>query len=61
MSECHVVTLTLTISMDEMDGTFEQSAEIAAALVEEAVSSQWDANADIEVTRWSLAIERNAR
>ena len=54
MSDCHVVTLTLTVSMDEMDGTPEQSAEIAVALVEEALASHWDADADIAVSRWSL-------
>lgn len=43
----HVVTLTLAVRMDEMDGTPEQSAEIAACIVEEAIRQHWGGDAEV--------------
>jgi hypothetical protein len=40
--------------MDEMDGTPEQSAEIALDLVNDAIATQWDANAVVQVDRYHI-------
>lgn len=48
----HRVELELKVVfiMDEMDGTPEESAEIAMGLVEESIRQHWDANAQITFT-----------
>lgn len=51
MSE-HLVTLTVRLRMTEMDGTAEQSAEIAQDLVYEAIRDSWDADAEVSVTEY---------
>lgn len=50
----HVVTLTVTVEMDNMNGTPEQSAWIALDLVSDALATHWDADADIVVVRWAI-------
>lgn len=50
----HTVTLTVVLHMDEMDGTPEQSAEIAHDLVTEALAEHWDADPEIVVSRWTV-------
>ena len=49
----HEVELRVKVVMDEMDGTAEQSAEIADTLVYEAISKHWDAGAEVEVVSFS--------
>ena len=45
----HKVVLAVELVMDEMDGTAEQSAEIALDVVQEAIAKHWDAEADVSV------------
>lgn len=52
----HTVALTVILQMDEMDGTPEQSAEIAHDLVSEALAEHWDADADVQVDRYHIDI-----
>lgn len=54
--ETHTITLTVTVEMDEMDGTPEQSAEIALDLVSDAIATQWDADADVQVDRYHIGV-----
>lgn len=49
----HKVTLAVEILMDEMDGTAEQSVEIALNLVEEAIALHWTTEAKISVTGYA--------
>lgn len=41
------MSLTVTVVMDEMDGTADQSSEIAMNIVNEQIRG-WDGNAQIE-------------
>jgi len=52
----HTITLAVTVEMDEMDGTPEQSAEIALDLVSEALATHWDADADVQVDRYRVGL-----
>lgn len=45
----HKIQLLVEVTMDEMDGTSEQSAEIAMNLVQELIADSWDANAEVSV------------
>jgi hypothetical protein len=45
----HKIVLAVELTMDEMDGTTEQSAEIALDLVTEAIAKHWDAEAEVAV------------
>lgn len=49
MSRSHEVVIAVKCMMDEMDGTPEESAEIAAIIIEEAVAKYWDADAEVYV------------
>jgi len=51
MSQKHTVVLTVIVDMDEMDGTVEQSAEIATFMVQDCLAARWDANADVYVSQ----------
>lgn len=46
----HLVVLQVVVSMDEMDGSVEESAEIALDLTTEAIHKHWDKNAEVIVT-----------
>lgn len=46
----HFVVLTARFEMDQMDGTAEQSAEIALGLTLDALSAHWTAPHSIEIT-----------
>jgi hypothetical protein len=48
--ETHTVTLSVFVTMTKMQGTPEESAEIAACIVEEAIALHWDANAEVAIT-----------
>lgn len=52
MSATHRIVLKLTFTMDEMDGTPEQSAEIAMNLVSEAVERDWFTPDDVEAIEY---------
>ena len=45
----HTIKLEVVLQMDEMDGTSEQSAEIAMELVREAIATEWDNTAEVSV------------
>ena len=45
----HTIKLEVVLQMDEMDGTSEQSAEIAMELVREAIATAWDNTAEVSV------------
>ena len=45
----HTIKLEVVLQMDEMDGTSEQSAEIAMELVREAIATAWDSTAEVSV------------
>ena len=49
----HTIRLTVTVTMDEMDGSPEQSAEIAQTLVAEAIAESWDAAAEVIVSDYA--------
>ena len=50
MSSKHTINLTVLIDMDEMDGTPEQSAEIARDIVYGLIADHWDADADVIIS-----------
>lgn len=52
----HTVTVAVTFTMDEMDGTPEQSAEIAADLTKDALAEFWDAEAEVLIAGGSVEI-----
>lgn len=43
----HLIILKVIVKMEEMDGTLDESAEIAASIVKEAIAQHWDANAEV--------------
>lgn len=45
----HLIILKVVTKMIEMDGTVEESAEIAATLVKEAIAKHWDADAVVVI------------
>lgn len=45
----HKVVLQVELIMTEMDGTAEQSAEIAMEIVSEAIAKEWDNEAKVSV------------
>lgn len=52
----HSVSVVVTFRMGEMDGTPEQSAEIAAAITKEALAEHWDASAEVLIADGSVDV-----
>lgn len=53
----HIITMVVTVTMEDMDGTPEQSAEIAFEQVSSAMEGKesnygWPGEADVEVTHF---------
>lgn len=53
----HIITMVVTVTMEDMDGTPEESAEIAFEQVSSAMEGKesvygWPGEADVEVTHF---------
>lgn len=53
----HLIVMQVVVSMDEMDGSIEESAEIAMELTQEAIAKHWDKNAVVSVTGYRPVTE----